>query len=122
MTRTTRTMTERFNTTASFLTESDDQDQSGQSADSDPDPFLLRQAGGLQLIQVLRELMQVLIGELRQALIRRSLRRHWSRKRRNSGERNQKDKNDKGRTLQHRYLLFLAARAGAAAAGVVSKR
>src|SRR5436190_1208321 len=49
--------------------ESDNEDQSGERADADPDPLLLGESGRLYLIQVLRELMQVLIRELGDLLI-----------------------------------------------------
>src|SRR6185436_17266179 len=49
--------------------ESDDEDQRGQGADADPDPFLLGQAGSLQLVEILRQLMQILGVELRQFLV-----------------------------------------------------
>jgi len=48
--------------------QSDDEDQGGQRADSDPDPFLLRQTCSLQLIQILRELVEIPRRELRQPL------------------------------------------------------
>src|SRR5437660_11076159 len=48
--------------------EGNDEDQRGQCADTDPDPFLARQAGGLHLVDVLRELMEVLRRELGQTL------------------------------------------------------
>lgn len=38
----------------------DNDDQNGKCANADPDPLLLGNSGSLQLIQVLRELMQIL--------------------------------------------------------------
>src|SRR3989442_12495549 len=52
----------------------DDDDQDDYRADQNVGPFPRGDAGGLQLIQVLRKLMQVLIGELRQFLIHLLLR------------------------------------------------
>jgi hypothetical protein len=59
---------ERFNMKAS-LAESDDENESRNGADPDPDPFLLGQPGRLKLIQILRELVQVLIRKLGQTLV-----------------------------------------------------
>src|SRR5213595_2904099 len=56
-------------TSKKTLSEGDDQDQRGQRADADPDPFLARQAGGLHLVDVLGELMEVLRRELGQTLV-----------------------------------------------------
>src|SRR5438105_4915544 len=53
---------------------SDHDDQSGDRADENPQPLLLGQAGSLQLIQILRELMQILLIELRQTLVHLLLR------------------------------------------------
>jgi len=59
---------ERFNITTSLL-ESHDQDQDGRRANQDPGPFHLRQAGALQLVQILRELMQILIRKLGEPIV-----------------------------------------------------
>ena len=48
---------------------SNNDDQHGHRADQNPDPFLAGEAGGIQLIQVLRELMQILIRKLRDLLV-----------------------------------------------------
>src|ERR1051326_9300700 len=47
----------------------DDEDQRGEGADSAPNPFLPRETRGLQLVQMVRQLMQVLRRELRYARI-----------------------------------------------------
>jgi hypothetical protein len=51
------------------ISERDDEDQGSERAHADPDPLLLREAGGLQLLEILRELMHVLRRHLREALI-----------------------------------------------------
>jgi hypothetical protein len=66
-------MMERFNMNTS-LPEGDDENESGNGADPDPDPFLLGQSGSLNLIQILRELVQVLIRKLGQTLVHLFLR------------------------------------------------
>src|SRR5437868_2225481 len=43
------------------LAYSDHDDQRGNRANRNPQPLLARQSGGLELIQVLRELMQILL-------------------------------------------------------------
>src|SRR5438105_4413418 len=48
---------------------SDDEDQSGERADTDPDPLLLGKAGSLQLIEILSQLMQILRGQMSETLI-----------------------------------------------------
>src|ERR1051326_4916550 len=47
----------------------DDEDQRGHRADPDPDPLLLGHAGRLELLEVLRQLMQILRRHLREPLI-----------------------------------------------------
>ena len=54
--------------------EGDDEDQRRERADADPDPLLLGQAGRLELIEVLRELVKILRRELRQLLVHLLLR------------------------------------------------
>ena len=54
--------------------EYDRENEDRESADADPDPLLLSETGSLQLIHVLRELTQILIRQLRDALIRLLLR------------------------------------------------
>src|SRR3982751_6293256 len=49
--------------------QSDDEDQRGESADSDPDPLLLREARGLDLVEILRQLMQILRRKLGDLLV-----------------------------------------------------
>src|SRR5688572_18306692 len=49
--------------------QSDDQDQRGERADADPDPFLTGQAGRLELLEVLGELMQILRRHFREPLL-----------------------------------------------------
>src|SRR5687767_6599739 len=49
--------------------QSDDQDQGGERADSDPDPFLTGQTGRLELLEVLGQLMQILRRHFREPLL-----------------------------------------------------
>src|SRR5438270_8917879 len=56
-------------TSKTISAECDDENERGQCADTDPDPFLASQAGSLHLIDVLRELMEVLRRELGQTLV-----------------------------------------------------
>src|SRR3954470_15704816 len=49
--------------------ECDDENQRGQRTDADPDPLLAGKAGGLHLVDVLRQLVKVLRRELGQTLI-----------------------------------------------------
>ena len=54
----------RFRMQNDTLGSGDNDDQYGKGANADPDPLLLGDSSGLQLIQILRELVQVLIREL----------------------------------------------------------
>src|SRR5947199_70736 len=58
-----------FRSKAATSTEGDDENQNRDRADGDPQPFLVRQSGSLNLVQVLRELMKIPLGELGQTLI-----------------------------------------------------
>src|SRR5881394_416068 len=49
--------------------ECDDQDQRRERAEADPNPLLTRQTRSLQLIEIVRQLMQVLRRELRHARV-----------------------------------------------------
>src|SRR5205085_5736046 len=63
------------------LTECDDEDQSGECADADPDPFLTGEARRLKLIEIAGQLMKVLLRELGDALIHLLLRETTGRER-----------------------------------------